>query len=70
MPVEGWKAVTSLVRGDERVSSGIFEAIDGSTTKQSSISGSVRPSVNSLWAVTPGYDVGPPVGIPPSSTGR
>jgi hypothetical protein len=70
MLVVGWKAVTSLVRGEERVSSGILEASDGSTMKQSSMSGSVRPSVNSLCAVIPGYEVRPPVGIPPSSTGR
>ena len=46
--------MTSLVSGEERVSSGILEASEGSTMKQSSISGSVRPSVNSLLAETPG----------------
>lgn len=43
--------------GDERV-------------KQSSISGSVGPSVKVWLAVMLGYGSGPDVGIPPASTGR
>ncbi len=63
--------MTTLVNGEERVSIGIEEACDGSTTKQSSISGSTGPKVKLLLAVTPGYvPVELEVGIPPSSTGR
>jgi hypothetical protein len=68
--VAGWYAETSLVKGDLRVSSGTCEAVDGSVTKQSSISGSSGPRVNSLLDSRPLYAVGSPVGIPPSSTGK
>lgn len=44
----------SDLRGEERVSSGMLEAVDGSTTKQSSMSGRVAPSVKVLFGVTSG----------------
>lgn len=61
----------SLVSGEERVSSGMSDADEGETTKQSSMSGRVAPSVKDLLGVMSGYAaVDEEVGIPPSSTGR
>jgi hypothetical protein len=68
--LSGWYAATNFVKGKERVSSGTEDAVDGSTMKQSSISGSTAPSINVLFAVSPGNgDVLTVVGMP-SSTGR
>jgi hypothetical protein len=65
----GWLALTSLVSGLERVSIGTVLGAS-LTMKQSSMSGSCAPSVNALLPSTLLNGLGPPVGMPPSSTGR
>ena len=53
------------------MSSGMEEAREGSTMKQSSMSGSAVPSVKALLGVREGQGaVVEEVGIPPASTGR
>jgi hypothetical protein len=69
MLVRGWENDPRRWRGRGRVSRGTEDG-SGLTMKQSSMSGSVRPSVNGWLGVMPGYDVMCPVGMPVLSRGR
>lgn len=59
------------LRVEERVSRGMEETAEGSTTKQSSNLGVVAPSVKVSFGLIPSYGtMFVDIGIPPASSGR